>query len=58
MDAPSPVNVIRNEGGGTVSFVVDETPDSVDPSTRWITIANEDVIDVKVTANPGVVTSR
>jgi hypothetical protein len=47
MDAPSPIDVIRNEDEGTVTFVVDETQDSVDPSTRWITIANEDVIDVK-----------
>jgi hypothetical protein len=46
-DAPNPIDVIPNEDEGTVTFVADDEQDREDPPTRWITIASEDVVDVK-----------
>lgn len=46
-DEHNTIDVIQNDDEGTVTFVTDRDRDSTDPPTRWITIANEDVIDVK-----------
>lgn len=46
-DKPNVIDIIQNEDEGTVTFVADGEQDREDPPTRWITIANEDVIDVR-----------
>jgi hypothetical protein len=46
-DTHNTIDVIQNDDEGTVTFVAEEKQDSTDPPTRWITIASEDVIDVK-----------
>lgn len=41
-----PIDVIRNDDEGTITFVADRDEDRSGAPTEWITIADEDVVDV------------
>lgn len=42
-----PIDVIPNDDEGTITFVADRDKDRPGAPTEWITIADEDVVDVE-----------